>query len=47
MQPPRGSGTPGVDVDLRTDGALIQKLANEGYELSNFAKTRLRQGDSQ
>ena len=40
MQPPRGSGKPGVDVDLRTDGALIQKLANEGYELSNFAKTR-------
>jgi hypothetical protein len=40
MQSPRSSGKQAVDVDLRTDGALIQKLANEGYELSNFPKTR-------
>ena len=40
MQPPRGTGKPVVDVNLRTDGALIQELANDGYELSNFPKTR-------
>jgi hypothetical protein len=40
MQPPRGSGKPAVDVDLRSDGSVIQKLANDGYELSNFPKTR-------
>lgn len=40
MQPPRGSGLPTVDVDLRSDGARIQELANQGYELSNFPRTR-------
>jgi hypothetical protein len=40
MQPPRNSGLPVFDVDLRTDGARIQALANEGYGLSNFPKTR-------
>lgn len=40
MQPPRDSALSGIDVDLRTDGAKIQALANEGYKLSNFPKTR-------
>jgi hypothetical protein len=40
MQPPRDSGLTAADVDLRTDGAKIQTLANEGYQLSNFPKPR-------
>ena len=40
MQPPRGSGRSAVDVDIRSDGVRIQSLANEGYELSNFPKSR-------
>ncbi len=36
----KNSGQKPVDVDLRTDGALIQNLANQGWELSLNPKTR-------
>jgi hypothetical protein len=36
----KNSGQKAVDVDLRTDGTLIQNLANQGWELSLNPKTR-------
>lgn len=36
----KNTGQKAVDVDLRTDGALIQDLANQGWELSLNPKTR-------
>jgi hypothetical protein len=36
----KNSGQKPIDVDLRTDGALIQNLANQGWELSLNPKTR-------
>ncbi len=40
LTPPRGTAGSAVDVDLRTQGSLIQQRINEGWQLSNNPKTR-------
>ena len=40
LTPPRGAGGSAVNVDLRTQGSMIQKRINEGWQLANNPKTR-------
>jgi hypothetical protein len=40
MSPPRGSGGGSRDVDIRVDGALIESLANQNWQLSTNPKSR-------
>jgi len=40
MSPPRGIGGGSRDVDIRVDGALIQRLANQNWRLSTNPKSR-------
>lgn len=40
MRPPSGVGSPARDIDLRSDGALLQNLANENWTLSTNPKAR-------